>query len=148
MAVHWDCSECQAYADAKAADDAADTEKGESDEWQAFAVMRESLIWALLSAKFPPGSWKITEKNWKEVFKRINMLERATEAWRTKPDAERKRRIPVYFKPDEIRSMIGMSVNAGDQTDRQFDKMLLDRLRRDTDQTLRYWEEAQEPEKA
>ena len=138
MAVHWQTSECEAYKTAKAADDASPEKDGESDEWRKFCVMRDALIWALIRVGFPGNSeWKITEDNWEQVFIRIHMLEHGTDAYRTRYTEDHEVK-PVYFKPFEIRSMIGMSVNAGNKSEQKFTAEIISQLKREATDSLRY----------
>lgn len=117
MAVNWDCAECAAHHSALA----KANESGEFDhtvkEWDEYTDLREALIWALLITKFPANSkWKITENNWEETYRRLHALERVNGCYREyfmgKDEPVRK----VYFTPAEIHSMIGMKVNAGNQS--------------------------------
>lgn len=115
MAVTWDCSECALHHSALA----KANESGDFDhtvkEWDEYTDLREALIWALLITKFPANSnWKITEKNWEEVYRRLHALERVNGCYRIYHPAEGETEPrKVYFTPAEIHSMIGMKVNAG-----------------------------------
>jgi len=111
--LNWTCSNCAAYDEAKGFD-------AESDEWMAFVNLREALIYALLATKFPPKSaWKITADNWKNVFKRLRMLEEVIGPYRGMGDRS------MNFTAEEVHSMIGLEVNAGNQTDLEFAKTIL-----------------------
>jgi hypothetical protein len=117
MSVNSESGECAAY---KKAHEAACV-SGEFDhtvkEWDEFYDLREALIWALLITKFPHNSrWKITEKNWEEIYQRLYILEKVNGAYRSYFMGNDKPNRKVYFTPEEIYSMIGMSVNAGNLT--------------------------------
>ena len=102
-----------------------------SPQWREYCSLRESLIYAMLVVGFPPKSrWVITNSNWKQVFKRLYMFERATYSWRTKSD--KKGNIDrVYFTPEEIKSMVGFEVNAGNKSDAEFNKTIIKALQSD-----------------
>lgn len=136
MSVNWQDSTSvarkKAYADA--------TVNGEFDStvpsWMEYADLREALIMALLSTGFPPKSqWAITEKNWKEIYRRLHVLERVSGCYRVYNNGEYKPR-KIYFIPEEVWSMVGLSVNAGNKSDAEFRKMMFDRLMRDADASL------------
>lgn len=118
MSVRWDAGKTEAHKQ-------ADKHDEDSKEWREFCALRESLIYAMLVIGFPLGSeWKITNSNWKQVFKRLHMFERATYSWRSMSD--KKGNIErVYFTPDEIKSMVGLEVNAGSKSDAEFNKMVI-----------------------
>ncbi len=122
MSVRWDSFNTAAY-------DAAKEHGAESDEWKNFSAMRDSVIYAMLVVGFPAKSeWKITNSNWKEIYARLHMYERGTYAWRT-ASTDSGRFEPVYFTPDEIKSLVGLEVNAGNKTDAQFTKTLMTAMR-------------------
>jgi hypothetical protein len=116
MSVRWDASDCEAQL-------AADKLHQFSDERNKYRDMRDSLIYALLTTKFPKGNWEITDSNWKEIYKRINILEKTTYAWRSRETGNGVYK-EVFFTPAEIFSMIGLRVNAGNQTTGQFMKQV------------------------
>ena len=128
MPVTWDCGECQAYIDAVAAlPETDDDSKYDTKDWTRFADLREALIWGLLAVGFPAGSWKITEKNWREVYKRLHIMEIVGGVYRSyyrkdKPNKD------VYFSASEVHSMIGLSVNAGNKSKAEFKKMIMNKL--------------------
>jgi len=125
MAVNWQCTTCAAYIEAK--------EFGlESDEWNAFANLRQALIYALLATEFPKDSdWAITEGNWEETYCRLDMLERVNGSMRS-TDKE-----SIYLTPKEVHSMIGLSVNAGTQSRKDFSKRLIRNIELDANRRLR-----------
>jgi hypothetical protein len=139
MAVNWECSECEAYLTAKKfADD--------SKEWREFADLRESLIWALLVTGFPPKSeWAITEKNWEQVYARLKALETVSGAYRIyTPLKKGEPRRKVYFTPEEIHSMIGLAVNAGNKSPTEWKNWLVNRIAEDSDAALRLFHKKRE----
>lgn len=124
MAINARWTNCPAYLKAK------DTESG-SDEWAYFNNLSYVLSMALVGVEFPQANdkihdtpWAITEENWEEVFLRISVWEHIFGAlrvgWENDDDVETSSPKDLPFKPDEIKSMIGMSVNAGSQTDYEF----------------------------
>jgi hypothetical protein len=119
MAVNWQSGECAAYKSAVAEyiDDADYVDQPEI--WKEFIHLRDHLIWTLLVVQFPTGDWAITEKNWEDVYFRFRVYERLTQNYRQEKDPVCGSR-PLYTKPDEIHSMIGLRVNAGDCTTFKF----------------------------
>ena len=114
MAVHWDCKNCAAYHEIKPLGD--DDPKVDEFRW-----LRDSLIYALLVTGFPPKSpWKITEANVDEVFTRLNALEKIGGAYRTRFSSNEE----IPFTYDELKSMIGLAVNAGNKSKTEFLKTL------------------------
>ena len=126
MSVHWNHAECKAYQEAKEYDD-------DSPEWTAYSRLLQSLVWGLLIAKFPSKSgWAITEENWQTVYQRLYIVERAFGPYRTynsKPSD--------YFTPAEIHSMVGLQVNAGNQSDAEFNKHIIRSMNESSNRRLR-----------
>ena len=120
MSVNWDCGKTAAHKHAKEAASISGEFDYKVPTWDVFCDLRVALIWALLIVKFPKDScWKITEKNWEVVYKRLHILERVNGCYRKYGNGIKKTR-DMYFKPEEIKSMIGMAVNAGDMSDAKF----------------------------
>ena len=118
MSVNWECGPCSAYQTAKEFDE-------DSTEWREFCVLRDALIWALLVTGFPPKSaWKITPENWEEIFHRLFIVEKIGGPYRTGPKGK-----AVKFTPEEVHSMIGLSVNAGNKSETEFYKWVKTNLR-------------------
>lgn len=142
MAVHWDCAECAAYDSARAAAEAGGEFDHTVKEWDEFCDLREALIWALLVTGFPSKSgWAITKSNWKEVFIRLSTYERAQGCMRVYSPAEGETKPrKVWFTPEEVHSMIGLSVNAGNKTDTEFRNHLYRMLSEDAVMQLNRWE--------
>ena len=120
MSVNWkdDSSPARLYAYAAA------HVSGEFDctvpTWDIYCDLREAMIWALLITGFPSKSqWAITESNWKQVYKRLYVLERTRGCYRRYNNGHHKVR-EMYFTPAEVRSMIGLEVNAGNKSDAEF----------------------------
>ena len=104
--------------------------------WDIYADLRESLIYALLAVGFPPRSeWAITEQNWQQVYVRVNILEQVRGCMRVYNNGIMASR-EIWFTPAEIKSMIGLSVNAGNKSDVEFRKHILNLLERDAEGKL------------
>jgi hypothetical protein len=129
--------------------------------WGIYADLREALIYALLVTGFPARSeWAITEKNWEQLFVRLSILETVRSCYRVYNNGDLASR-EVRFTPEEIKSMVGLSVNAGNKTDLEFSKHLYRLLERDAKDTLHcfnnpsertladpyYWENLFDPER-
>ena len=153
MAINWDCGETTAH---KHAHEAACV-SGEFDYTEptcdVFTDLREALIWGLIAVGFPSKSpWQITEKNWQVIYKRLHIYEATQGCKRIYNNGSRKAR-EVYFTPPEIKSMIGMKVNAGNKSDTVFKNFILKRLDEEADVRLApgrhndpyYWEKLYAP---
>ena len=128
MSVSWNCSDCPAYLEAKQHDE-------DSQEWREFANLREALIWALLVTGYPPKSeWAINETNWETIYRRLWMIEKLSGAYRQSWKDEEI--TDHFFTPEEVRSMIGLRVNAGNKSDAEFMKWVKARWTETTDQRL------------
>jgi len=130
MSVSWKDETSEARLKAHA----AAHESGEFDcevkEWSDYCDLREALIWALLITGFPPKSgWGITEQNWQQVYGRLHILERVNDAYRIFNPANGEDEVRrVYFTAEEVHSMIGMTVNAGNKSDAEFKKYIWSKL--------------------
>ena len=129
MSITWDCSECAAHHTAKEAAMSSGEFNKHNEVWSDYCDLREALIWALIAVRFPDkSSWQITEKNWEEVYKRLYILERTDHAYRSYFVGEGEPNNEVYFSPEEIHSMIGMKVNAGNLSTAKFKTFIFKRL--------------------
>ncbi len=117
MSVNWQCGECEAYKEAKKFDE-------ESDEWKTFCNLRYTLAMILVGTEFPTGPWIITKENWEAVFTRVHIWEQVLGSMRVgmgiDSDTEKETKYDIFFTPEEIYSMIGFGVNAGNKTDAKF----------------------------
>ncbi len=125
MSVNWKDSTSPAR---RKAHDAAMV-SGEFDPsvptWMIYADLREALIYALLMTGFPPKSgWRITQGNWEQIYCRLHILERVRGCYRVYNNGDLPSR-KMYFTPQEIRSMVGLSVNAGNKSDAEFRKAIM-----------------------
>lgn len=123
MSVNWNATKCPAQVE-------ANEFPKDSDQLKDYVNMRDSLIWALLVTGFPPKSpWVITEANWRTLYKRIAILERVVGVYRLKWNEQTGwKKCEIYFTPADIQSMIGLSVNAGNRTDAEFRKYIMQKL--------------------
>ena len=111
---------------------AAAHKSGEFDStvptWDIYCDLRNSIIWALLATGFPARSeWAITEGNWPEVFCRLQIYEAVHGCQRTYNNGDLASR-EMFYTPEEIRSLIGLSVNVGNKTAAEFRKHIFMRL--------------------
>lgn len=75
------------------------------------------ICYGLLAA----GISEITAKNAATAYARLTFLERLGErAWRTHDDGT-----PVWVTPDEVRALIGLKVNATDETDAEWNRRMM-----------------------
>ena len=128
MSVNWEDTSSPARIKAHAAANAS----GEFDHtiptWDIYCDLREALIWALLITGFPAKSqWEITDKNWGELYNRLQILERVNGCYRRYNNGIHKTR-DMYFTPAEVFSMVGLSVNAGNKSDAEFKKYIWTKL--------------------
>ena len=149
MAVQSRWTTCPAYIKAKA------TKEG-SDEWAYFSNLSYTLSMALVGVRFPQAkrdmmmhnepepAWGITEDNWKECFVRISVWEHLFGSFRMGWDNDLPQDGPpeptpvdLPFAPEEIVSMIGLSVNAGTQTDEEFGQHMYQNMKRKAQDKLR-----------
>ncbi len=147
MAIKWADGKCAARN--KAYEKACESGEfdGESDAWDEYTDLREALIWGLVLVKFPPKcNWTITENNWQEIFLRLNMVETSLGCYRRLLDGGKM--LDVFFSPEEIQSMIGFEVNAGNQgraaCNNQITTRLLDNARAKLNRFLKKQEETNE----
>lgn len=137
MSVNWQDSTSPARLKAIAAAKVSGEFDPAVPTWRNYADLRESLIYALLVTGFPPRSaWAITEGNWQELFKRLHMVERVGGCRRVYNNGNRASR-EVFFTPEEVKSMIGLEVNAGNKSDTEFKRYLWDNLNDCASQALR-----------
>lgn len=128
MSVNWEDNSSPARLKAHA----AANESGEFDHtvptWDIYCDLREALIWALLATGFPAKSeWAITEKNWEALYARLHVLERVNGCQRRYNNGSHKTR-DMFFTVEEVKSMVGLSVNAGNKTDTEFRKYIMTKL--------------------
>jgi hypothetical protein len=136
MSVNWQDSDSEARKYAYA----AAMESGEFDcsgtTWGIYCDLREALIWTLLLTGFPTRSeWAITEGNWSEMYCRLHILEKVNGCYRTYNNGDKASR-EVFFTPEEVKSMIGLSVNAGNKSAADFRTYISQRLEADATNSL------------
>lgn len=127
MSLNWDTSECERYQKLKAAHlarvaanlEASDKEVEFESGMLEFIELRDAVVWGTLCTRYPPGPWKITEENWKEMFTRLLTYEKLYGAMRKKSLGGFES-MDIFFTPEEIRSLIGLTTNVGNYTNRQF----------------------------
>jgi hypothetical protein len=136
MSVNWKDTDSEARVYAYAAAMESGEFDSEGTTWSIYCDLREALIWALLATGFPPNSdWGITKKNWEQVYLRLAIWETARGCSRTYNNGDNASR-EVFFTPEEIRSMIGFSVNAGTKTNAEFKKFIFMHLEGDANTKL------------
>lgn len=146
MSVSWETKDCEAYETALKAAEVSGEFDYKVPTWDIFCDLREALIWGMLGVKFPAkSSWGITEENWEAVYLRLRIYEKVTGCSRIYNNGRHKSR-EMYFQPEEIKSMIGFSVNSGNQTDAQFKKYIQDKLLDDAQQHLKSYKRDLEKE--
>jgi hypothetical protein len=115
MSVNWDSTKCEAVAKAREASTVDGVFNPDHESYVEMCQVREGLIYALLLTGFPPKSqWAITEKNWEEVYRRLFIVARAYDA--------------IGFTIDQVKSFIGLAVNAGNKTEAEFRLMVMRHL--------------------
>jgi hypothetical protein len=129
MSVNWKDESSKARIHALAAAE----QSGEFDHtvptWDVYCDLREALIWALLITGFPPRSdWAITDKNWNEVYCRLHVLETVNGCYRRYNNGAENPTRDIWFTPEEVESMVGLSVNAGNKSATEFRKYIMDQL--------------------
>lgn len=128
MSVTWEDSTSPARLKAHAAAHASGEFNSMNPTWCIYCDLREALIWALLVTGFPTKSeWAVTESNWQQLYERLSILERINGCYRIYNNGDHPSR-EVWFTPEEIRSMVGLSVNAGNKSDAEFKKYIFSRL--------------------
>jgi len=137
MSVNWEDKTSPARLYAIAAAEADGEFNPDVPTWGIYADLREALIWALLITGFPTKSaWQITESNWQQLYKRLSILERINGCYRIYNNGDHATR-SVWFTPEEIRSMVGLSVNAGNKSDAEFKKYIFGKLMERAEENLR-----------
>lgn len=129
MSLDWQDSTSPARVKALAAAEAS----GEFDHtvptWDIYCDLRNSVIWALLITGFPARSeWAITEKNWTEVYCRLQILETVLGCQRRYNNGADNPTRDMYFTPEEIKSLVGLRVNVGNKSHAEFRNEMFERL--------------------
>jgi len=100
---------------------------GENDRMNP---VTEALIWAGNSIGFN----NITEKNYKELYIRINMWERGVHSFLQQSNAGVRVDTPLTL--DNVRQHIGLSTNWSTMTNTQFGKHLIKSMRREAEREM------------
>ena len=128
MSVNWQDSDSPARKYAIAAAEASGKFDEKVPTWDIYCDLRYALIWGLIITGFPPRSrWAITEKNWPQLYRRLYILEHVNGCSRVYGNGNKPPR-EMYFTPEEIRSMVGLSVNAGEKSEAEFKKYIYNQL--------------------
>jgi hypothetical protein len=93
----------------------------------------------LIITRFPAGSqWAITDSNWEQVFKRLYVIERipAIGCFRIYNNGDKPAR-KMFFTPEEVKSMIGLAVNAGNLTDAEFKTYVMKKMTEGAEQSIK-----------
>ena len=85
-----------------------------------------ALIWLTMSV----GLGRITAKNWKTFYTRVNYIERLHGARRSRRNDDRTVS-PVFITPQDVRDHIGLGTNVSRMTDLQFLKHTFKNITRD-----------------
>lgn len=86
------------------------------EAWDAIdPALKTSVDFMLMSV----GIGEITEDNVEKFYRRVNIMEKATGAFRFQTD-ENSVTSPLYLSPDEARSLIGYRANISPMTDAKF----------------------------
>ena len=129
MSVHWEAGETSAHKLAYKAACASGEFDHTVPSWDIYCDLRHALIMALLVTGFPAkSSWQITEQNWKAVYVRLQILERIIGCQRRYNNGAGNPTRDMYFTPEEVKSMIGLAVNAGNKSDAEFKKYIWNKL--------------------
>ena len=146
MSVSWEDNSSPARMKAHAAAMVSGEFDNTVPTWDIYCDLREALIWALLVTGFPTKSgWEITERNWKQVYARLCVLEQVNGCYRIYNNGDQLPR-SVWFTPEEIRSMVGLHVNAGNKSDAEFKTYIFGKLMEKADANLRDLGESYEDE--
>lgn len=89
----------------------------------------------LIFASMNVGFGRITEKNWKNFYKRLAVYERLFGSFRVKyvdGGAER-----LYYTPAEIKAHIGLSTNVSDETDAAWQKRIMKYALQDAERDIK-----------
>jgi len=132
MALRWNMGKCPGYIALKEKHGEA-----EHEDWVIFNMTAQALASVMMFCQFPEDSdWEITEDNWRAVFTRINMYERACGASRGMPGGK-----DLFFTPGEIHDdFMGFSVNVGNQSTRKFHTRITNVLMDETRGELRRYD--------
>lgn len=85
----------------------------------------EATIWATMSA----GINHITEATKDEFYKRVNMVERLSGAFRVGYDEETGKHADILFTMEEVDSLVGFRTNVGHKSPTAFKNFLYDNHR-------------------
>jgi hypothetical protein len=85
---------------------------------------------SLLFLTMVVGMCEITQKNWREFYTRIFMLERTHGSYFYKDGK------PDYYTPAEIQAHIGLGTNASNLTKTQFNKKIIEMLTNAADKKI------------
>lgn len=106
-----------------------------------------TVMMALVGCRFPTdsgGNWAITEKNWKKVFMRLHTWEHLFGAFRQDRSMDGPPK-DIWITPKEVHSLVGMTVNAGTETDTQFKKHVWEIQQRQAQDALNAYERLTSP---
>jgi hypothetical protein len=128
MGLSWDITKC------------ADPDMLQSDkQWP----VTNTLIWYTM---FTDIGWTITEKNAPEFYARIHLIEKLEGPMMSTVihDPDRGDTFePHFITPADVQSVIGLSINVGEQTRLQFSKRIVKRV---MDKSVAEYNEATKPE--
>ena len=113
MALHFDFGKVADYQ-------RLTTDPLDENRWHPVA---DALVWLSLSC----GYNHITEKNYKDIAKRIALYQMAGGAYFSyyEGEGDSKNRVSIYITEEDVRRFIGMHTNASTKTAAQFNKLLI-----------------------
>ena len=107
MAINWNVGKCKNYKSLVKGDE---------------STLTDALIWG----GFSIGYGQITNKNWKQYYKRVSVLENLFGTFVYKYDD--KGREPYYMTEKDIKKRIGLYTNHSNISDTKFWKKIRDRV--------------------
>jgi len=102
-----------------------------TDDAQTSVTRLSPTTSTLIFLSMQAGLGSITEKNWREFYTRVRMIEAVLGAMRASEAGA------VYFTPDEVRSHVGLVTNVSDESKAKFNAKIARIVRENAERTLR-----------